>query len=153
MRSVINSRCLMNNDRRSDVMTPAQRSRCMSRIRNKNTKPELALRKELWASGLRYRIHCSLPGRPDIVFPGKRVAVFVDGCFWHGCPEHGVSPKTNAAFWKKKIRGNIERDTMITSKLKGLGWTVLRFWEHEINGDLKGVLDRIKSVLRTCVET
>lgn len=140
----------MNRDRGTDVMTPAQRSRCMSRIRGKNTKPELALRKALWAKGLRYRIHYNLPGRPDIVFPGKRVAVFVDGCFWHGCPEHGVHPKTNASFWKQKIAGNIERDSRVTSELKSLGWVVLRFWEHEVNDNIDRVVVRILTATRVC---
>ncbi len=121
----------------------------MSRIRGKNTKPELLLRKALWRKGARYRLHYKIPGRPDIVFVGKRIAVFVDGCFWHGCPEHGVSPKTNAAFWRKKIRGNVERDRRITEELRRDGWTVLRFWEHEVRDDLEGVVSKVLLAIET----
>lgn len=127
----------------TDVMTPAQRSRCMSRIRGKNTKPEVKIRKALWRKGVRYRIHYKLVGRPDIVFIRKRIAVFIDGCFWHGCPEHGVRPKSNADFWKKKIQKNIERDKIVNGKLIEEGWAVLRFWEHEIKADIDSVVARI----------
>src|SRR3990167_909880 len=93
-----------------DVLNPEQRSYCMSRIKGKNTKPEVALRKALWGLGFRYRIKSRLPGKPDIVFPALKVAIFVDGCFWHKCPEHYISPKTRVDFWEKKISGNVERD-------------------------------------------
>lgn len=132
---------------RRDVMTPAQRSRCMSRIRGKDTGPEMALRKALWAVGLRYRLHYKLPGKPDIVFPGKKVAVFVDGCFWHGCPEHGVQPKTRAEFWRAKISKNRERDRRVTSTLKSNGWVVVRIWEHEIEQNTRGAVSRIRELV------
>ena len=119
-----------------DVLTKEQRSFCMSQIRGKNTKPELMLRKTVWKLGLRYRIHYSLPGRPDIVLVKKKIAVFVDGCFWHGCPVHGVKPKTNRKFWEDKIRANILRDQRNTTRLSNEGWIVLRFWEHQIKNDL-----------------
>ena len=119
-----------------DVLTKEQRSFCMSQIRGKNTKPELMLRKTVWKLGLRYRIHYSLLGRPDIVLVKKKIAVFVDGCFWHGCPVHGVKPKTNRKFWEDKIRGNIVRDERNTTQLSNAGWIVLRFWEHQIKNDL-----------------
>ena len=133
-------------NKRTDVMTPEQRSRCMSKIRGKNTKPELVLRMALWEKGLRYRIHYALPGRPDIVFPGKKIAVFVDGCFWHDCPQHAVSPKANVEFWLKKIQGNVERDSRVTRELGKKGWTVLRFWEHEVGDDLGSVVQRVIDV-------
>ncbi|MEW6121709.1 MAG: very short patch repair endonuclease [Pseudomonadota bacterium] len=126
-----------------DVLTPAQRSFCMSRIKGRNTKPERALRAALWGLGLRYRIHHALLGRPDVVFPSQRVAIFIDGCFWHGCPEHGVQPKTNEAFWRSKIGRNRERDRKVTSTLQAEGWTVLRFWEHELKKDLPQVVEQI----------
>src|SRR3954452_11629678 len=126
-----------------DVLTPAQRSTCMARIRGRNTKPEMALRTALWSLGLRYRLHYSIPGKPDVVFPRQRVAVFVDGCFWHGCPEHSVNPKTNASFWRNKLDGNIERDQRTSASLESLGWTVLRFWEHEIEQDVSKVVEQI----------
>src|SRR4051794_33740524 len=99
-----------NSRTMADVLNPEQRSRCMSRIKGKNTKPELMLRKALWAAGLRYRLHTRLPGRPDLTFSGSRVVVFVDGCFWHSCPKHRTTPKTNAAFWNAKIGRNTARD-------------------------------------------
>ena len=131
----------------SDVMTPEQRSRCMSRIRGKNTGPEMLLRKALWSRGLRYRIHYKITGSPDIVFPGKKIAIFVDGCFWHGCPEHGSRPKKNSEFWEKKISKNRSRDQKVTKELSASGWHVLRFWEHEIKNDLDSVIQKIDSVL------
>ncbi|WP_456378980.1 very short patch repair endonuclease [Thiolapillus sp.] len=124
-------------------MTPSQRRRCMSRIRGKDTGPEMILRKALWSKGLRYRVHYKITGRPDIVFPGKHVAIFVDGCFWHGCPEHGTKPKTNANFWRAKITSNISRDQKVTDELTNAGWHVLRFWEHEINNNLDSIIRKI----------
>lgn len=132
-----------------DVLTKEQRSYCMSKIQGKNTKPELALRQSLWCTGLRYRLHYKLPGRPDIVFVSARIAVFVDGCFWHGCPEHGVKPKTNRTFWNEKIGKNMERDIRNTKQLKKEGWKVLRFWEHEIKQDVLKVTEKIvKTVMK-----
>lgn len=132
----------------TDVMTKEQRSRCMSRIRGKHTKPELRLRKALWSTGMRYRLHKRLPGRPDVVFPGAHVAVFVDGCFWHDCAAHGARPKANAEFWRMKIEANAKRDRLVSERLRALGWTVLRFWEHEVNENLDEVVLQIRSCLR-----
>jgi len=119
----------------------------MSRIRGRDTGPELVLRKALWARGLRYRIENKLPGRPDIVFRGAKVAVFVDGCFWHGCPLHAVRPKGNAEFWRKKLDANIERDARVSAELSELGWTVLRVWEHEIMESLTHVVHRVANAV------
>lgn len=132
----------------TDVMTPAQRSRCMSRIQGKHTKPEVLLRKALWAGGLRYRLHAKLPGRPDIVFTKVKIAVFIDGCFWHCCPLHGVRPKTNADFWEAKLAGNVARDKNNEIKLQQQGWHVLRFWEHQIEEDVATVAKRIHQSVR-----
>lgn len=129
----------------TDVMTPLQRSRCMSRIQGKNTSPEVLLRKALWAAGLRYRIHMKLPGRPDIVFTQVKVAVFIDGCFWHRCPTHGVMPKSNAEFWKAKLNGNVKRDRKNEKQLQRLGWQVMRFWEHQVEDSIESVAKEIKS--------
>jgi DNA mismatch endonuclease (patch repair protein) len=104
----------------------------MSRIRGRNTKPEIALRAVLWSLGVRYRLHYPIAGRPDVVFPRERVAVFVDGCFWHGCPEHSVKPKTNSAFWRDKLGKNVERDRRNEIELTEIGWVFVRFWEHEV---------------------
>lgn len=126
----------------SDILNRAQRSYCMSRIRGKHTKPELLLRKALWAKGLRYRLKNRLVGRPDIVFPSKRLAIFVDGCFWHGCPVHCRVPETNRLFWEEKLSRNMNRDNEVNRMLKQENWRVLRFWEHEIKKSLSGCVDR-----------
>ena len=107
----------------------AERSRMMSRIRGRNTRPERRLRQALWAAGLRYRKHAKTPvGRPDLVFVGPRVAVFVDGCFWHGCPRHYVRPRSRTDFWSRKLRENVDRDRRQTLELHVRGWTVVRIW-------------------------
>ena len=132
----------------ADVLTDEQRKLCMSRIKGRDTKPELALRKALWAQGLRYRKHSRLPGRPDVVFPGPRVVVFVDGCFWHRCPDHFVSPSNNACFWKTKIDRNVQRDKGVNSKLQGDGWRVVRLWEHEIRENLDQCVQLVEEIVR-----
>ena len=111
-------------------MDAAVRSKLMSRIKSKDTSPEMALRKALWHSGARYRVQYGKE-RIDIAFPGKKVAVFVDGCFWHSCPIHGHIPKSNIGYWKPKLGRNIERATEKDSRLEGSGWKVLHFWEHD----------------------
>lgn len=120
----------------ADVLTSRQRKYCMSRIKGKNTKPEKRLRKALWARGYRYRIKNSLYGKPDIVFHRVKLAVFVDGCFWHGCPEHYNKPATNVEFWLAKISATKKRDQQVNKKLEEDGWQVIRFWEHEIKDNL-----------------
>lgn len=126
-----------------DVMTPEQRSRCMSRIRSEKTGPEMRLRRALWIRGVRYRLHRKLPGKPDLAFADRRLAVFVDGCFWHGCPVHGTSPKSNQSYWGPKIARNRKRDARVSAALRLEGWTVLRFWEHQIESALDAVVDEI----------
>ncbi|NJD78571.1 MAG: very short patch repair endonuclease [Candidatus Methanoperedens sp.] len=119
-----------------DVLTKKQRSYNMSMIRGRNTKPEIKLRKLLFSKGLRgYRLS-GLPGKPDMIFLKYKVAIFVDGCFWHKCPEHFKEPATRKRFWTKKIDGNVKRDNEINRILKEEGWTVLRFWEHEIEKNI-----------------
>ncbi|MFI5485643.1 very short patch repair endonuclease [Micromonospora echinaurantiaca] len=104
----------------------------MKRMRRASTKPELLVRKQLHRRGLRFRVnHPGLPGRPDIAFTRARLAVFVDGCFWHRCPEHGVIPKHNREWWEAKLRRNVERDREKDTALFALGWHVRHFWEHE----------------------
>lgn len=121
----------------------------MSRIRRSDTKPELLLRRRLWADGLRYRVDYRTPGgRADLVFPGPRVAVFVDGCFWHGCPDHYVRPRSREMFWADKLRTNVERDRRQTLKLEAEGWTVLRFWEHEVFAELESVVRTVQDAVR-----
>ena len=110
-------------------------SRRMARVRQKGTRCEIELRKALHAKGLRYRLQVPLLTKPrrvvDIVFPSARLAVFVDGCFWHGCPEHASWPKNNADFWREKIETNRSRDVDTDQRLAALGWETVRVWEHE----------------------
>lgn len=107
----------------------------MQSNRGRDTKPELAVRRALYAGGLRYRVNYrpepSLRSTADIVFTRARVAVFIDGCFWHGCPEHYQRPGSNRDYWDPKIARNRERDAETVERLRESGWTVLRYWEHE----------------------
>ncbi|MGV9269208.1 very short patch repair endonuclease [Kitasatospora sp. NPDC003701] len=107
----------------------------MSRQASRDTAQEVAVRRLLFGWGLRYRKNAPVPGMPrrtvDILFSGPRIAVFLDGCFWHGCPDHATSPKANAEWWRSKLDKNMARDLETTEHLTAEGWTVLRFWEHE----------------------
>ena len=98
----------------------------------KDSKPELALRRELYKLGLRYRVHVKkLPGTPDIVFQKAKMVIFVDGCFWHSCPKHGKTPKSNHEWWKKKFKENKKRDKRNDFELESMGWLPVHIWEHE----------------------
>lgn len=122
----------------ADVHTKKQRSYNMSKIKCRDTKPEILLRKVLYAEGARgYRVNYRLNGKPDIVFPKQKIAVFVDGCFWHKCPACFQKPATNKKFWQDKINSNVKRDREINSALKKSGWKVMRFWEHDIRKKAK----------------
>ncbi len=127
----------------SYASTPGVRSR-MRQQRSRDTAPELAVRRLLHAAGLRYRVdRRPLPGlrrRADIVFGPAQVAVFIDGCFWHGCPTHGRRPVANDWYWPEKIRRNRERDADTTQQLEAAGWLVIRAWEHE---SAQAVADRV----------
>lgn len=113
--------------------TRLTKSEQMARVRSQGTDPELKLRRALWGLGFRYRLRQSLPGTPDLTFPARRLAVFVDGCFWHGCPDHYVAPVVNAAFWEAKLARNQNRDRTVDAVLQASGWQSLRLWEHEVN--------------------
>lgn len=121
----------------------------MARVARRDTRPELALRRELHARGLRYRVDKrpdpTLRGRADLLFRRYRVAVYVDGCFWHGCPEHGVLPKGNREWWRAKLATTVRRDRATEATLRDLGWTVLRVWEHE---DPVAAADRVEAAIR-----
>lgn len=121
----------------------------MQRQRQRDTAPEVALRRALHRQGLRFRVdRRPLPGmrrRADVVFGPVRVAVFVDGCFWHGCPVHGTSPKRNADWWESKLAANRARDSDTDTRLREAGWLVLRMWEHE---DALEVAARVGEVVR-----
>ena len=120
----------------------------MQSTRRRDTDSEVAVRRLLHAKGLRFRIEYPLPGlrrRADVAFPRRHVAVFIDGCFWHGCPDHGTWPKANATWWRDKIEANVARDQDTNRRLDELGWTVIRIWEHE---DVKAAADRVESVVK-----
>lgn len=108
----------------------------MSRQRNRDTTPEILLRRALHRSGHRYRVAWPVPALRrrtiDVAFTRRKLAVFVDGCFWHGCPTHGTTPLTNGDWWARKIERNRRRDLETASHLRGLGWTVIRLWEHDL---------------------
>lgn len=121
----------------------------MQAIRSKDTAPEVAVRSALHGAGLRFRKHQrplpTLRCSADVVFTRARVAVFIDGCYWHGCPEHFAVPQTNAAYWSSKISGNVERDLRNDTVLTDAGWLVLRFWEHD---ELAKVVEIVAAAVR-----
>jgi DNA mismatch endonuclease (patch repair protein) len=119
----------------TDVFTKEKRSEVMRAVKSRDTRPEITLRKKLFALGLRYRLNVkALPGKPDLVFPKHRTVVFVHGCFWHGhkCKRGARAPKQNADYWREKIARNKARDKKNAAELKKLGWRVVTVWECEI---------------------
>ena len=121
-------------------------TRTMKRVRRRDAKPEMQLRKELHRRGLRFRVdYGGLPGHPDICLTRARIAVFVDRCFWHGCELHGSLPEHNRDWWEAKLARNRERDVEVTDKLRDWGWVVLRNWTHD---DVEEMADEIEDVWR-----
>lgn len=145
----------------SDKLTPQQRSHCMSRIRGKDTKPEILVRRGLHAHGFRFRLQDrKLPGRPDIVLPKYGVAIMVNGCFWHGhkgC-RYATKPKSNVEFWQTKIQRNQHRDEVTSAHLEALGWHVITIWECELRSPdalqvrLESLADEIRTAGRVMDE-
>ena len=142
-----------------DVLTPTQRHRCMSHIRSKATKPEMAVRRWLWAHGYRYRLNVkSVPGKPDIVMRKYRTAIFVNGCFWHGhegCKQF-VLPKTNTDFWQNKIESNRTRDQKNYDTLINAGWQVIVLWQckltkHELEPTMQSVAVALNQYFLRCI--
>jgi DNA mismatch endonuclease (patch repair protein) len=132
----------------ADVVDPATRSRMMSGIRGKNTRPELLIRKALHARGFRYRLHCDLPGKPDICLPKHRAVIFVHGCFWHGHECHLFKwPATRPEFWRAKIRRNCEVDRVAEACLIATGWRVGVVWECALKGRKKKTLAAVTDEL------
>lgn len=129
-------------------MDATARSKLMSMIRSQGTSPEMALRKALWHSGLRYRVAIR-KGKIDIAFPRKKIAIFADGCFWHSCPIHGHTPKSNTGYWKPKLERNVERAVAKDMRLMESGWVVLHFWEHEIMASPQGCISVITLFCKT----
>lgn len=128
----------------------------MSRQARRDTAPEVALRKELHRRGLRFRVDRPIPGLPrrraDVVFTKARVAVFVDGCFWHACPEHRTSPVANAEWWAEKLQLNVVRDRETNAFLEEHGWLVLRFWEHQVAVEAADAVETAVKARRHSVE-
>ena len=134
-----------------DVVDPATRSRMMAGIRGKDTRPELTIRRGLHARGFRYRLHDRrLPGKPDLVFPARRSAIFVHGCFWHGhgCPMFRW-PGSRVDFWRTKIEGNRARDAAAQAGLVAVGWRVLTVWECALKGKGRLPIDRVLDLAST----
>ncbi|WP_319396352.1 very short patch repair endonuclease [uncultured Desulfobacter sp.] len=132
-----------------DVHQPQTRSYNMSRIRGKDTKPELIIRRILWSKGYRYRIHYkNLPGKPDIVFPRKKKVIFINGCFWHrhNC-KYFKWPKSNQSFWKEKILRTVNRDSENYNKLISAGWGIYIIWECSIKNNLDAAIDDVMTFL------
>lgn len=129
----------------ADIWSQAKRSEVMARIRgtgNRSTEQRLATL--FRAHGITgWRRHLPLPGRPDFAFPKLKLAVFVDGCFWHGCPTHGTLPRNNRGFWRQKITRNRARDRAVTRELRRRGWRVVRIWEHELRRVLGAKVTRL----------
>lgn len=128
-----------------DTFTKEKRSEIMSRIRSKDTGPEIALRKALWSQGFRYRIYYGKE-KIDIAFPSKKIAIFIDGCFWHSCPQHSVIPKSNKQYWMPKLKANIERSSSKDKRLIENGWKIIHIWEHELK-DIDNVVNRICKII------
>lgn len=135
---------------KKDPLSPAERSERMSRIRSKNTKPEVFVRSVLHRMGYRFRLHRKdLPGNPDIVLPKHRIVIFVHGCFWHqhpGCRKATI-PENNADYWGRKLRRNIERDRRVTQQLEELSWRVVTLWECEIPRQEAALRERLNDAL------
>lgn len=128
---------------------PMTRSEIMRRVGSKNSAAEIALRSALHAEGLRFRLHRRIEGVvADIAFPSPRILVFVDGCFWHGCPRHATYPKTNKGYWLPKLAENRERDRRQSSHLRKCGWKVIRVWEHDCLPPKTVVVDKILAACR-----
>lgn len=131
-----------------DKVDAATRSRIMARIRGRDTQPELMLRRELWRAGHRYRVHRrDVPGTPDLCSKKLRLAVFVDGCFWHGCPKHYRQPSSRVEYWQGKLERNRRRREDVLAQLQGAGWAALAVWECEVHADVAKAARRVASAL------
>lgn len=139
----------MNADPRGPKPLNARVSRNLSRVKRRDTKPEIQLRRELRRRGLRFRVdYGRIPGHPDVAFTKVKNAIFVDGCFWHGCDIHGSLPRNNAEWWAAKIARNRERDVRVTNAPRDFGWVVLRYWAHD---DIDEMADEIEDIWRDLV--
>jgi DNA mismatch endonuclease (patch repair protein) len=135
----------------TDIYSSEKRSEIMSKVRSKDTKPEMLVRSSLHALGYRYRLHVKeLPGNPDIVLPKYHTVIFVHGCFWHqhpGCNKASL-PKANSEFWKRKLNDNINRDNKVCQKLKVSGWNIITLWECEIERNIRAIISQVDRQLK-----
>jgi len=133
----------------ADKISPEARSKNMSAIRSKNTRIEDRVAKELWKRGIRFwRNPADLIGKPDIAVKKYKTAIFIDSCFWHACSLHGHIPKSNTDYWTKKLERNQKRDAEVTSYYRNAGWNILRIWEHDIEADFSGTIERITEFIQ-----
>ncbi len=132
----------------SDVLTKEQRHYNMSRIRSTRTEPELKLKGALESLGFEYQV-VGIYGRPDFVNRNNKIAIFIDGCYWHKCPQDFVKPETRSEFWMQKIERNVSRDGIVNRRLKSEGWKVLRIWEHDVRKYPNKVISRVKRALKS----
>ncbi len=145
----MNEDIIMNANATADRRKPLTRSEIMRRVKSKDSGAELALRSALHAEGLRFRLHRRVEGvTVDIAFPGAKVAVLVDGCFWHGCPRHATYPKSNTSYWLPKLKDNKQRDRRQSARLRGSGWKLFRVWEHDCLPPNPRVVARIVGACR-----
>jgi DNA mismatch endonuclease (patch repair protein) len=131
-------------EERAGFVTTNQRSKIMSKIKGKNSVPEMLLRRALWAKNIRFRVHRKdLPGRPDIVIEKYKLVIFVDGDFWHGYQWEKRKPKSNRAYWINKIERNMQKDKWVNNTLSDKGYTVMRFWEHDVKREMEACLNQV----------
>lgn len=131
-----------------DTVSPQERSAIMRRVKSKNTSLEKKVRSALHSRGLRYRLNYPLSGKPDLVFVRARVVVFIDSCYWHGCPEHLRMPSSNQEYWKAKIERNIKRDANVNASYANTEWHVVRIWEHQLKQSFDEVIDELTDLVR-----
>jgi DNA mismatch endonuclease, patch repair protein len=144
---------LRDPSRSRDRISTERRSENMRSIKATDTEPEWLLRRALWKMGLRYRLRRRIHGaRPDLVFERARLAVFVDGCFWHGCPVHYRAPTGNAGYWQSKIEGNRNRDGRNNAALTQGGWTALRLWECEVRSNPQAAAEKVVEAIKRNTE-
>lgn len=131
----------------ADTVSKEKRSQIMSKVKSKNTELEISFRKKLWDKKHRYKLHYKVAGKPDFVFVSKRIAVFIDSCFWHKCPLHHRQPHSNKEYWIPKLKRNEERAKEVNKDLIKEGWKVIRIWEHEIKDNQNKCIKKISRYL------
>ncbi|SHL13555.1 very short patch repair endonuclease [Alicyclobacillus tolerans] len=133
----------------TDNVSRRRRSEIMSAVRSNNTSLELRVRRELWRRGFQFRTNVKdLPGKPDIAIKKLKLVIFIDSCFWHGCPEHVRMPKSNVEYWTTKIEKNKTTDKTITEHYQAMGWHIVRIWEHDVKSNFENTMDKLVKVIR-----